>query len=224
MQKRINKKIKDGFFCETGNKNANYFMSRIFNFLVLFALLLMQSCSYYPQRKIMKQSSLEARNPKYECFIQFNDGTIKPFTNLVLKHPPLAYEYLEGDGKKIDEDVNNIRAFQTPKFYAERIYDERTGGIGKLPFTELFASRIRNGKIELFMIAEMKNNTYGPNSSGYEQSFFLRKGKEDKLRPFSAGLLKEMVKDKKDLYDNFNDYYIRNYAFKGAMQVLDEYN
>jgi len=187
-----------------------------------YALITLLLSSCYFENKIQKQGALNARDPKMECFIQLTDGKIIPYNTLKLKSPPLQYEYLEGNGEKVNIDVKDIKAFQTEKYYAYKIYDQRPGGIGKLPFSELFASRIVNGKIELFMISEMKPNTYGTNSSGYEKTYYLRKG--NGLTPATKQSLKNFISDNKSVLDDFESLYKKSYPFKSIMKVLEAYN
>lgn len=190
-------------------------------FLVLTALML-SGC--YFENKIQNQGALDSREAKPACFVEFKDGRKVAYSSLIVKRPPLQYEYLEGDGEKLKVDANDIIAFQTEKFYAFKIYDQAPGVIGKLPFTELFAVRVVNGKIELFAISEMKKNTYGPNESGYDKTYYLRKGKEGKLIEASKKNLKNLISDNKTLLDEFESLYKKTYPFKSIMKVLEQYN
>ena len=76
-------------------------------------------------RKDIKNDAEEARDTKNDIFIQMNDGKILKFSSLKIKAPIMGYEYLEGDGKKIEIAADSIKAFQTDKFYAERIAEQK---------------------------------------------------------------------------------------------------
>jgi len=191
-------------------------------FLSLLAIGLFTGC--YFENKIQRNSAKEARDSKLECFIEFNDGKIIPFETLEIKSPPLQYEFLLGDGKKLNYDVKEIHAFQTKKYYAIKIYNQSGNVIGKLPFTELFASRIVDGKIELFAIGEMKRDTYGPNQPGYSKSYFLRKGKGNNLISATKKNLKNYITDNKSLSEEFESLYKSTYPFKSIMKILEQYN
>jgi hypothetical protein len=192
-----------------------------FCFVAVLTLIL-NSC--YFENKIQKQGALDSRDPKQECFIELMDGKTISYNTLIVKSPPLQYQYLEGNGEKLTVNTKEIRAFQTEKFYAYKLYDKSPGVIGKLPFSELFAERIVNGKIELFVISEMNRNAYGPNSSGYQKSYYVRKGKMSEPSLATKGNLKNMISDNKDLLEEFESLYKKTYPFKSMMKILEEYN
>ncbi len=196
--------------------------------LVIYFLIFLVSFLSAQSRNDIKNDALEARDSKYDIFIETNNGEILKFNDLKIKHPFMGYEYLEGDGKKLDISADSIKAFQTDKYYTVRIYKSVSNLIGKLPFTELFAQRLKNGKIELFMIAEKKNDAYGPSgsgsSSGYVWSYHLRKGKSNKVIPFSKGALLSMIQDNKSLFEEFENLYKRTNIYKSATTIIDEYN
>jgi hypothetical protein len=188
------------------------------------AVLTLMLTSCYFENKIQKQGALDSRDPKQECFIEFMDGKIISYNTLKVKNPPLQYQYLEGNGEKLTFDTKEIRAFQTEKFYAYKLYDKSPGVIGKLPFNELFAERIVNGKIELFVISEMTMNAYGPNSSGYQKTYYIRKGKTGVPGIATKGNLKNLISDNKSLLEDFESLYKRTYPFKSIMKILEAYN
>ncbi len=193
--------------------------NNLFPAVLLSAFL--ASCSVGKEIKLIKENQLTAKESKYHCFVKLNDGTLNPYQKLSIKRPPLVFEYLQGDGKKINLKANEIQAFQTEDYYAERVYDQKNIVIGKLPFNELFATRLRNGKIELFMITEM---IYYGSDKRYTKNYFVRKGSSEKLQPLSAAVLHKLVEDNSELDKNFKDYYSDRNPFKGAMKVLDVYN
>ncbi len=191
-------------------------------YLLVCVAFVVSSC--YFENKIHRQGAVDSRDPRLECFIEMMDGTIVPYNSLKIKSPPLQYQYLQGNGERLTINTKDIRAFQTEKFYAYKLYDKSPGVIGKLPFSELFAERIVNGKIELFVIREMNNSAYGPNSSGYQKSYFIRKGKTNDLVPATRGSLKKMISDNKSLAADFESLYKGTYPFKSIMRILEEYN
>lgn len=137
----------------------------------------------------------------------------------------MGYEYLEGDGNKLDIAADSINAFQTDKFYAERIFKTAKGVIGKLPFTELFTQRLRNGKIELFMSSSYSSNAYGAaGGGGHVRSYYIRKGKSGTIQPLFKDMLKLMISDNKGLLEEFDKMYKKAREYESATKIIDEYN
>lgn len=195
---------------------------KLSSMFVTAVVFLLASC--YFENKIQSQGAKEARDTQHEMFIEMESGEIVSYSKLKIKSPPLQYQYLEGDGKKINTPAKEIRAFQTENYYAIKVYNQAELMIGKLPFSELYAARIVDGKIELFVISEKKKDAYGPNESGYAKSYFIRKGKKTLLIPATAKSLKNMISDNKSLFEDFDNIYKRTYPFKSIMKVLEEYN
>ena len=192
--------------------------------IILLAATIFLFTSCYFENKIQKQGAIESRDGKHEAFIELDNGEMLTFQTLKIKSPPLQYQYLLGDDKKLDIAANKIKAFQTAGYYAYRIYDQPDLMIGKLPYSDLFAVRIVNGKIELFVISSKESGAYGPNQSGFVKRYYLRKGKNTSLIPASEVTLKNMILDNKSVLEDFNKLYKRSYLFKSTMKVLEEYN
>jgi len=191
-------------------------------FFLTASILLFTGC--YFENKIQKQGALESRDPKLEAFVELQNGEVLKFGVLKIKRPPLQYEYLEGDGKKLDISAKDIKAFQTERYYAYKLFNKADGVIGKLPFSELFGERIVNGKIELFVISEMSMSAYGAGQSGYVKNYYLRKGKNNPVIFANEATLKNMIRDNKSVLEDFDKLYKRTYVFKSIMKILEEYN
>jgi hypothetical protein len=196
--------------------------------ICLFFFFITSLSGITQSRKDIKNDAIEARDTKNDIFIELNDGKILKYGVLKIKFPIMAYEYLEADGKKLDIPADSIKAFQTDKFYALRIFTTQTNLIGKLPFTELFAQRLRNGKIEMYIISQMRNNAYGPSgsssSSGYRWSYYIKKGKNSDVIALSKENLKSMIQDNKGLLEEFDSKYKKSRAYDSATEIIDEYN
>ncbi len=197
-------------------------MKPIKTILFFILILLLNGC--YSERKVQENGADVSRESTLGAFIELKDGTRMNFEKLKIKSPPLQYQYLVGDGKKLDIDVEKILAFQTEDYYAFKVYDQKAALRGKLPFSELFAVRIASGKIELFVVNEMQNRAYGSNGSAYVKTYFLRKGKNTPLVGAAKEILKKMISDNKMVLEEFDHLYTNKYKFKSTMAVLAQYN
>ena len=195
-------------------------------YLSIFVLTIFATANLMAQN--FKDEAIEAKDPKYVCFVQLSDsvGTIIKYTTLKYKTPPLSYGYLQGDGEKLPYGPEDLLAFQDDKGYWLRVSNPVGGTkpvIGKLPFTNFFAVRIKSGKLELFM--QYMNNGRGVLDNGYEsgRSYFLRKGAViTGLDKFGVGL-KNAVKDNKNISADFEDRFGKG-KIKDVIEIIDEYN
>lgn len=172
-----------------------------------------------------KNEALEAKDPKYVCFVQLKDSSIIQYSTLKYKMPPISYGYLEGDGKKLEYKAEDILAFQDAKGYWLRLVDPSTfqkPAIGRYSFDNFFGVRIINGKVELFR--QYSNNGKSVSDNGYQSGsvYYMRKGN------IVAGLdiwgvnLKNNMTDNKKVYNSIdvND----SKKIKELIEIIEEYN
>ncbi len=173
----------------------------------------------------LKDEAIEAKDPAYQCFIKLVDSSIIKYEHLKYKTPPLSYGYLEGDGEKLKYKAEDILCFQDEKGYWLRIVDpslSRTPVVGRLSLDNFFAVRIAKGKIEMFM--KYSNNGRSVSDDKYQSgsSYFIKK--ENVLNPLDKwGVgLKNMMKDNKAIYSNFDDS--GKMKIKEMIEIVEEYN
>ena len=193
----------------------------------LAALVFMALAPVFSQsNKDLKHDMEEARDSKHDIFIEMNDGKIATYEKLKIKAGVMGYEHFEADGKKLDIPFDSVKSYQTDEYYAVRIDSTPKIHVGKMPAAELFAMRIRMGKIELFYSYRQKEKVLGVEvySSDKKVSYFLRKGKNASLVPLSKATLKLMVADKKGVLEEFDDVYKKRNEYDSATKILDDYN
>ena len=152
--------------------------------------LLVNSCSAGKNSIILSQPTVEreadepdAKNA--ECYVEMNDGTIKKFSKIKLVTGILTTPYLVADGElkilptqiKAYKDANNY-AISQKEFYNK---NKTHVAVNVLPG---FAVRELKGEVNVYSLEYF-------NGSNRYKKFFLQKGYDGEILPYTAELLKE---------------------------------
>jgi len=188
---------------------------------ILINLVLLYLCQYgYGQN--YKDDADEAKDTKYECFVQQNDSVIIKFHEVKFKLAPLTFGILKGDGERLKYAPGDLIAFQDDRGYWLRI---AKSGIkpfeSNISFEDLYALRLKKGKIELFIQRNDKLLVDGKLALKGDK-YFIRKGNQIQFIDNKA-VLKEAVKDKKKVYDSFDETYGKGKR-ENIYDVIDAYN
>jgi len=182
-------------------------------------------CSSQPGfgQKQLKDDADEAKDTKYECFVQQNDSVILKFHEFKLKMLPMTFGVLVGDGEKLKYKAGEVIAFQNDEGYWCHVTDPTIKPLNtKGSWEELYAIRLKKGKIELFyqhndkLIVDGKLTLKG-------NKYFIRKGNEITFLDGKGNVLKDAVKDKKKVYDQFDDLFGKG-KLENMYDVIDAYN
>jgi hypothetical protein len=196
-------------------KNTLYFL--------LFSILLV-SCSS-KLTKLTRQYQKEARIDKYDCFIQKNDGTVIEFSTADKKNIKLGKDYFIINGITIY--FSDIKSYQSKEVYSERVY-QHTTNMKSISFSQMFADRIIDGKIEFFILYETHEVTdYNSQRRSFEHKplYMLRKKSEqDNVRVYSKDLLTQMVADNAEVKKMLKNTSAFTNTRMAIMNIVKAYN
>jgi hypothetical protein len=172
----------------------------------------------------IKNYAAEAKESKYDFFLELNDGNTIKYSQLEYKK---LHVRLFGDGVKLPYSAGNIKAYQDKRAYRLRVtgYDSASVDDKYKHYDDFFAARLINGKIELFIF--QPNIGYQPKNgaAGREVTLFIRKGKDSPPQGLDKGgvNLKLAISDNKDLKENFKEMYGRG-RLRDIVKIIEEYN
>lgn len=196
-------------------------MKKIFVFIAFVMLSATYSFAQTYPKKI-KKAMLEARDETRNIFIELNNGTVLTFEKLKIKAGFMQYERFEGDGKKLDISFDSVRCYQTEDYYAYRKHTSPKFKIGKMPSSELFAKRIKQGKIELFFSYQQYNEDTQTLDREKSEYTYIRKGENGILEYNILQVLPQMLADNTVVSAEYDEMKRTNRWNIG--QLIDKYN
>jgi len=153
-------------------------------------VILLISCSV-SKNSIDIQKSDEANVAKTElnCFVQYNDGSIKEFSTLKLVTGVLTTPYLLAD-KKVIINTKDIMAYQNDKHYAVAAKILTSTKDSKVAVETLpgFAVKVVSGKLNVYT-----RKYY--NGANTVDEYFLQHGNDGYIVAYSKEVLKSMLKE-----------------------------
>jgi hypothetical protein len=175
--------------------------------LLFSALFILNSCATSSITREQRKTDIEkSREPETNCFVQFNDGTVKNYKTLKLVTGMFKAPYLLADGKtKIHS--KEIKAYQNKDHYA---ISQATFGEGRTSHvaTETlpgFAIRTVKGKLNVYC-----KKYY--NGQVAVDEYYLQVGNTGEIVAFSSNAFNELIKSIPEAYGLFN-----NKKFKGTL-------
>ena len=181
--------------------------------------LLVSSCAtgkdsiVLPQPATEKQMTVAAKQD--DCYVEMNNGSIIKYSRLKLVTGVLATPYLLANGE-IKISVSQIKAYRDANYYAiaqREFYTTNNSHVAKnvLPG---FAVREIKGDVNLYSLQYF-------NGSNIYKKFFLQKGNDGKIMPYTPQLLNEYAQ---------NNMEVKNFVTKkkakqkNLIAVVENYN
>jgi hypothetical protein len=157
----------------------------------------------------------EVGSKKWDCYVEMNDGTIKKYSKIKLVTGILSTPYLLADGE-IKILATQIKAYKDANFYA----------VSQREFYNTNKTHVAINVLPGFAIRELKGevNVYSLqyyNGSNIYKKFFLQKGHDGKIIPYTTQLLNEYAK---------NNIEVKNFVTKKKakqkelLAVVESYN
>lgn len=152
------------------------------------------------------------------CFVEYNDGTIKQFTSLELVTGLFKSPHLLADGQIVIK-ADEIKAYQDKHHYA----------ISQKVFTELRPSKVAVDALPGFAIkiAQGKLNVYSLkfyNGHNASEKLFVQSGDSGQIVACTPELLKELIKDNADAIAYLTTKEKKAADVKKMIEVVDMYN
>ena len=182
--------------------------------------LLVTSCATGKDSVVISQPEIEKQtddesSKKADCYVVMNDGTIRKYSKIKLVTGVLITPYLLGDGEVKILPIQ-IKAYKDANYYA----------ISQREFYNTNKTHVANNVLPGFAVRELKGdvNVYSLqyfNGSNIYKKFFLQKGKDGKIMPYTTQLLNEYAK---------NNMEVKNFVTKkkakqrDLIAVVENYN
>lgn len=182
--------------------------------------LLVTSCATGKDSVVISQPEIEKQtddesSKKADCYVVMNDGTIRKYSKIKLVTGVLITPYLLGDGEVKILPIQ-IKAYKDANYYA----------ISQREFYNTNKTHVANNVLPGFAVRELKGdvNVYSLqyfNGSNIYKKFFLQKGNDGKIMPYTTQLLNEYAK---------NNMEVKNFVTKkkakqrDLIAVVENYN
>ena len=153
-------------------------------------VILLTSCAVSKNSiDIQKPDQANVSATEANCFVQYNDGSIKEFTTLKLVTGVLTTPYLLAD-KKVIINAKEIMAYQNEKHYAVAAKILTSTKNSKVAVETLpgFAVKVLSGKLNVYI-----RKYY--NGANTVEEYFLQHGTDGYIVAYSKDVLKSMVKE-----------------------------
>lgn len=152
------------------------------------------------------------------CFVVFNDGTVKSYTSLKLVTGLFVTPHLLADNQIII-NAKDIRAYQNTEHYAVSAKALKTSKTGNVASETLpgFAVRVAKGKINVY------SRKYYNGSNTVDQ-YFLQAGDEGEIIAYSSEVMNELVKDNPKVSDYYNNKLKISPKSKKLLATAELYN
>ncbi len=165
--------------------------------------------------ELTTERQTEVASKKWDCYVEMNDGTIKKYSKIKLVTGILSTPYLLADGE-IKILATQIKAYKDANFYA----------VSQREFYNTNKTHVAIDVLPGFAIRELKGevNVYSLqyyNGSNIYKKFFLQKGHDGKIIPYTTQLLNEYAK---------NNIEVKNFVTKKKakqkelLAVVESYN
>ena len=165
----------------------------------LYAILFLFSSFF--RGNMYAQDNADAKQTasvKKSCFVEMNDGTIKNYNTLKLVTGIMMTPHLVAEGHIIING-NDIRAYQDNEHYAisQKIFASGRRSYLAVETLPGFVMRLSSGKLSVY------DKQY---FNGYRKvdEFFIQTGTDGPILPYTAALLKDLVKDDPQASGFFN--------------------
>ncbi len=190
------------------------------NFAVLYSIaIIFASFSIYsPVKAQAKTADLSTQNAPVNCFVQFNDGSIKQYATLKLVTGVLVTPHLLADEKTII-NAKDIKAYRSDKHFAvsEKSLVTKKTGLVALETLPGFAIRIVSGKLNVY-----SRKYYNGNNAVDE--YFIQNGNEGPIVAYSADLMKNILKSNAKALEYYNSKEKISPKSKKLIASADLYN
>lgn len=167
---------------------------------LLSIIFLLNSCAssqvYQSQRKADVEN---AKVTTTGCFVEFNDGSLKNYSTLVLVKGVLKTPHLLADGKT-RIDAKDIKAYQNKEHYAisQTVFNPKRRSLVAVESLPGFAVRIAKGDLNVYV-----RKTY--NTQKAVDEFFLQAGTDGEIVEYSYTLMNDFIKNSPEAKEFFNN-------------------
>jgi hypothetical protein len=150
------------------------------------------------------------------CFVQYKDGRVERFTTLKLITGVFSKPHLLADGK-IEILPAQIKAYKDNNYYAlsQTVFYTKVKGHVASDVLPGFAIRVIKGTLNVFSL-QLCNGT------NIYKKYFLQVGNSGEIVPYSAGSLKECIKNNNELLNAVNDK--KKLNEKDLLETVDSFN
>ncbi|MCY7290869.1 MAG: hypothetical protein LH615_01695 [Ferruginibacter sp.] len=187
-------------------------------YLLIIALcvsMLVNSCAAGKNNIVIAEANIENVNEKAGCYVVLKDGTVKNYSTLKLVTGIFKTPHLLADGS-VKILPGSIKEYKDANYYA----------IAQNEFYNKVKTHVATNVLPGFAVREIKGdlNVYSIqfyNGSNVYKKYFLQKGKDGKIAPYTAQLLNEYAKDNEEV-KNFLSKKKSNQ--KQLLAVVNNYN
>lgn len=151
--------------------------------------MLLNSCATVKNSVESEEGGNEKMTEKADCYVVLKDGTLKNYSTLKLVTGIFKTPHLLGDGN-VEISPADIKEYKDANYYA----------IAQKDFYTKVKTHVATNVLPGFAVREIKGtlNVYSIqfyNGSNIYKKYFLQKGNDGKIIPYTAQLLNEYAKD-----------------------------
>lgn len=187
-------------------------------YLLIIALcvtLLVSSCAAGKNNIISAEARIETVNENANCFVVLKDGTVKNYSTLKLITGIFKTPHLLADGT-VEIQSADIKEYKDADYHA----------VAQTAFYTKVKTHVATNVLPGFAIRELRGNlnVYSIqfyNGSNVYKKYFLQKGDNGKIVPYTAQLLNEYAKDNADVK---NFLLKKKSKQKQLLAVVNNYN
>lgn len=166
---------------------------------LLSLIFILNSCAGSKEYQAQRKTDVEnAKETATGCFVEFNDGSIKNYSTLILVKGILKTPHLLADGKTRIE-AKDIKAYQNKDHYAisQTVFNPKRRSLVAVESLPGFAVRIAKGELNVYV-----RKTY--NTQKAVDEFFLQSGTNGEIVEYSYALMNDFIKNSPEAREFFN--------------------